>query len=69
MATYTHWRQVPLFLLAIILPCAVLVALGLRMIGQERELAEKRLSDERSRVTGHLRQELSSLWVARTSSG
>jgi signal transduction histidine kinase len=30
------------------------------MIGQERELAEKRLADERGRVTGQLRQELSS---------
>ena len=60
MASYTHRRQVPLFLLAIILPCAVLVALGLRMIGQERELAEKRLADERGRVTGQIRQELSS---------
>jgi len=60
MASYTHRRQVPLFLLAIILPCVVLVVLGLRMIGQERELAEKRLSDERGRVAGQIRQELSS---------
>jgi len=60
MVSNRHRRQVPLFLLAIILPCAVLVALGLRMIGQERELAEKRLSDERGRVTGLIRQELSS---------
>ena len=56
MASYTHRRQVPLFLLAIILPCAVLVALGLRMIGQERELAEKRLEDERGRLSGQIRQ-------------
>jgi len=60
MVSNTHRRQVPLFLLAIILPCAVLVALGLRMIGQERELAEKRLDDERGRLSGQLRQELSS---------
>ncbi len=60
MASYTHRRQVPLFLLAIILPCAVLVALGLRMIEQERELAENRLNDERARVTGQIRQDLAS---------
>jgi len=60
MVSNTHRRQVPLFLLAIILPCALLVALGLRMIGQERELAEKRLDDERGRLSGQLRQELSS---------
>jgi signal transduction histidine kinase len=37
-----------------------MVILGVRMIGQERELAEKRLHDEQLRVTGQLRQELSS---------
>jgi signal transduction histidine kinase len=37
-----------------------MVALGLRMIGQEQELAEKRLHDEQLRVTGQVRQELSS---------
>lgn len=51
MAQHGHRRQVLLFLVAIILPCAVLVALGLRMVGQERELREKRLADER-RVIG-----------------
>jgi len=60
MTSHMHRRQVPLFLLTIILPCAVLVALGLRMIGQEQELAEKRLKDEQGRVTGQIRQELSS---------
>ncbi|MCH7823823.1 MAG: ATP-binding protein [Acidobacteria bacterium] len=32
------------------LPCAVVIGLGLRTLGQERELAEKRLSDERARL-------------------
>jgi signal transduction histidine kinase len=36
----------------------VLVALGLRMIGQERELGEKRLADERRIITRQIRQEL-----------
>jgi len=37
-----------------------MVAFGLRMIGQEQELAEKRLRDDRVRATSQLRQELSS---------
>lgn len=37
-----------------------MVVLGLRIIGQEQELAEKRLHDERLRIVGQVRQELSS---------
>ncbi len=59
MASYAHRRQVLLFLTAVILPCTVLVTLGLRMVGQERELQEKRLADERDRITTQLRRELS----------
>ena len=59
MASRGHRRQVLLFLVAVLLPCSVLVALGLRMIGQERELAEKRLADERRLITRQIRQELS----------
>ena len=59
MAAHGHRRQVLLFLVAIILPCVVLVVLGLRMVAQERELSEKRLADERRSITGQLRQELS----------
>lgn len=39
-----------LFLIAVILPSLALVFFTLRMIGQERELAEKRLLDDRSRL-------------------
>lgn len=60
MIPHGHRRRFPLFLLAIILPSAVMVILGLRMIGQEQELAEKRLHDEQLRVTGQVRQEISS---------
>jgi signal transduction histidine kinase len=59
MAAHGHRRQVLLFLVAIILPCVVLVVLGLRMVAQERELNEKRAADERRSMTGQLRQELS----------
>jgi signal transduction histidine kinase len=59
MAAHGHRRQVLLFLVAIILPCVVLVVLGLRMVAQERELGEKRLADQHRSVTTQLRQELS----------
>lgn len=51
-------RQILLFLLAVTLPCVVVVALGLRLVTQDRELAEKRAADERSRVLSELRQQL-----------
>jgi len=60
MLVHGHRRQVLLFLVAVLLPCAVLVVLGVRMVAQERELAEKRLADERRSLTAQLRRELSS---------
>ena len=39
-------------------PSLVLVALSLRMISQERELAEKRLAEEQRRQVSEIRQEL-----------
>ena len=53
-----HRRQILFFLAAVLLPCSVLVALSLRMITQERELAEKRLADEKPRIAGDVRQQL-----------
>jgi len=58
MSSQLHRRQVLLFLAAILLPCAALVGLGLRLVVQERELDAARQSDERRRVTRQLRQEL-----------
>jgi signal transduction histidine kinase len=43
-------RQILLFLVAIVLPCSVLVALSLVMMSQQRELAEKRSGEEHRRV-------------------
>jgi hypothetical protein len=43
MKRQSHRRQVVLFLAAIILPCVVLAAVGIRMVGQQRELAEARI--------------------------
>ncbi len=54
-----HYRkQILLFLLVFVLPSIVLVVLSLRMIGQERELAEKRASDERRRITSEMSEYL-----------
>jgi signal transduction histidine kinase len=58
MTSTSHSRQILFFLAAVLLPCSVLVFLGLRMIAQERELGEKRLRDEQRRVAGAIRQEL-----------
>jgi len=58
MAAHGHRRQVLLFLVAIILPCVVLVLLGLRIMAQDRELRAKRLADERHALVGQVRQEL-----------
>jgi signal transduction histidine kinase len=51
-------RQSLFFLVAILLPCAVLVILTLRMLVQERELADRRMADERQRIVGDARQRL-----------
>ena len=59
MVAHGHRRQVSLFLVAVLLPCVVLVLLGLRIVEQERELGAKRLADERRSVAARLRQELS----------
>jgi hypothetical protein len=58
VAAFRHRRQVLLFLLAVVFPSAVLGALGLRIIGQERELAEKRLTDDRRPLVAELRRSL-----------
>lgn len=44
-------RQVFLFLLAVCLPCALLLFLGARTVIQDRELSQKRLSDRRQQLT------------------
>jgi signal transduction histidine kinase/tetratricopeptide (TPR) repeat protein len=58
MSQRRHRRQILLFLLAVIVPSMVLVALSLRMFGQERELAEKRLLDEQHRRVSDIHQQL-----------
>ena len=53
-----HRRQILLFLIAVIVPSLVLLVLSIRMITEERELAEKRLVDEQRRRAADVRQEL-----------
>lgn len=53
-----HRRLIVLLLLALLVPCAVLAALSIRIVRQERELAAKRLADERQTLTAQVRQEL-----------
>lgn len=48
--SFGHRRQILLFLIAVFLPSLVLIIFTVRMIGQEKELAQKRLSEERRRV-------------------
>ena len=53
-----HRKQILLFLLAVILPSLVLVVFTLRMMSQERELAQKRMEDERHRTAREIGQHL-----------
>ena len=55
-------RQVFLFLIAILVPCLVLLALGVWLMAQERQLENTRRLDERQAQAGRVRQDvLSSL--------
>jgi len=51
-------RRLPLLLLAILIPSATVLALGLKTTRQERELAEKRQADARARALTDARQTL-----------
>ena len=53
-----HRKQVLLFLVAVLLPSLVLVALTLRIVTQERELAQKRIADEHRRIAREIGQAL-----------
>jgi signal transduction histidine kinase len=58
MGTSSHRRQILLFLLAVILPCLILVAVTLRMLLQEHELAEKRRAEDRNRAAREIGRQL-----------
>ena len=56
--TRGHHKQVLLFLIAVVLPSSVLIVLTWHMIGQQQELSEKRLADERLRLAAEIGQKL-----------
>ncbi len=58
MRTRSHHKQVLLFLVAVVLPSFMLIVLTWHMIGQQQELSEKRLADERRRLAGEIGQKL-----------
>ena len=58
MLPHGNRRQVVLFLVAVMVPFLVLVGISLRMIGQERELGEKRQADDQRHLVNQIRQEL-----------
>jgi len=51
-------RQIVLFLVAVILPSTVLVALGVQLVRQEQALADQQLVDERRLIVAEARQTL-----------
>src|SRR5688572_15187453 len=51
-------RQLVLFVAAILVPAAVLIGLGLRVVRQEAELSQNRLVEERRHATAQLAREL-----------
>ena len=53
-------KQIALFLVAVLLPVIVLVALTLRIVRQERELTLKRVADEDRRVAAEIGRDLAS---------
>lgn len=54
MTSQGQRKQLLLFLFAILLPALILGAFTIRMIGQERELFQKRAADERTRVAAQI---------------
>jgi tetratricopeptide (TPR) repeat protein len=59
MPVNRHKRQILLFLVAILVPAAVLIGLAGRLVYQDRELAAKRAVDQRRTAVDQLRRELS----------
>ena len=56
MKARSHRKQILLFLITVLLPSLVLIFLTVRMIGQEKELTQKRMTDERRRVSREIGQ-------------
>jgi signal transduction histidine kinase len=55
---HIHNRQLLLFLIALVLPCSVLIVLTWQVIGQQKELTVKRQADERRRKVQEIGRDL-----------
>lgn len=53
-----HNKQLLLFLIALVLPCSVLIVLTWQVIGQQKELTVKRQADERQRIVQEIGRDL-----------
>lgn len=69
MSPRTHRKQLFLFFAAVLLPCLVLVALTLRLASQQRELAQKRESENRQSALREINDKLLSKLEAIESRG
>ena len=58
MAGRRHRAQLILFLAAVFVPCAVLVALSVWVVNQDRQLLDKRKADERKQIALQARRDL-----------
>ncbi len=58
MPSSARRRQIVLFMLAVILPSTVLVALGVQLVRQEQKLADQQAADERQLIVAQARQTL-----------
>jgi nitrogen-specific signal transduction histidine kinase len=58
MRAFGRRSQLVLFVAAVLAPCAVLIALGIRIIGQDRELQVKRRADESRMIAAQGRDAL-----------
>ena len=58
MRILSHRVQLILFVAAVLVPCAVLVALSVRIVGQDRELRAKRQADEQKQTVVRARDAL-----------
>jgi signal transduction histidine kinase len=58
METRGHRVQLALFLAAVFVPCVVLIALGVRIVNQDRELRVRRQADGRIRAVDRVRGQL-----------
>src|ERR1035437_2319760 len=58
METRGHRVQLALFLAAVFVPCVVLIALGVRLVNQDRELRVRRQTDERVQAVNRVRSQL-----------